>query len=71
MYCIYLDATCITMSTLLRIWRESQLLRWIRNNHRSPCENNDPIIWAMLNSIKELKAENDALKARVGELERR
>jgi hypothetical protein len=26
--------------------------------------NNDPIIWAMLNAIKELKAENDALKQR-------
>ena len=24
--------------------------------------NNDPIIWTMLNAIKELKAENDALK---------
>ena len=31
--------------------------------------NNDPIIWAMVNSIKELKAENDQLKARVDALE--
>lgn len=31
--------------------------------------NSDPIIWAMLNSIKELKAENDGLKARIEQLE--
>lgn len=31
----------------------------------------DPILWAMLNSIKELKAENDALKARVEALEKK
>lgn len=31
--------------------------------------NNDPIIWAMVNSIKELKAENDALRARIEALE--
>ncbi|MCB0534616.1 MAG: tail fiber domain-containing protein [Lewinellaceae bacterium] len=30
--------------------------------------NNDPIIWTMLNAIKELKAENDALKAENGKL---
>jgi len=27
--------------------------------------NNDPIIWAMLNAIKELKAENDMLRSEV------
>ena len=27
----------------------------------------DPIYWAMLNSIKELKVENDALKAELAE----
>jgi hypothetical protein len=31
--------------------------------------NNDPIIWSMLNAIKELKAENDALRERVERLE--
>lgn len=31
--------------------------------------NNDPIIWAMVNSIKELKAENDELRARIEALE--
>jgi regulation of enolase protein 1 (concanavalin A-like superfamily) len=33
--------------------------------------NNDPIIWAMVNAIKELKAENDALKQRLDILERK
>lgn len=32
---------------------------------------NDPIIWTMLNSIKELKAQNDALMAKNAELERK
>jgi hypothetical protein len=31
--------------------------------------NNDPIIWAMLNAIKELKAENEQLRKRVEALE--
>ncbi len=31
--------------------------------------NNDPIIWTMLNAIKELKAENDSLRARIEALE--
>jgi hypothetical protein len=31
--------------------------------------NSDPIIWAMLNAIKELKAENDELKKRIERLE--
>lgn len=31
--------------------------------------NNDPIIWTMLNSIKELKAQNDDLRARIEALE--
>jgi hypothetical protein len=29
----------------------------------------DPILWAMLNSIKELKAENEELKRRIEALE--
>ena len=33
--------------------------------------NNDAIIWAMVNAIKELKAENEALRGRVEVLERR
>ncbi|UCG55810.1 MAG: tail fiber domain-containing protein [Phycisphaerales bacterium] len=33
--------------------------------------NNDPIIWAMVNAIKELKSENDALKQRLEALESR
>jgi hypothetical protein len=33
--------------------------------------NNDPIIWAMLNAIKELKAENEELKKRIEALESR
>ena len=33
--------------------------------------NNDPIIWAMLNAIKELKAENEQLRKRVEALESR
>jgi hypothetical protein len=33
--------------------------------------NNDPIIWAMLNAIKELKAENEQLKKRIDALEGR
>jgi hypothetical protein len=33
--------------------------------------NNDPIIWAMVNAIKELKAENDTLKQKVEFLEKR
>jgi len=32
--------------------------------------NNDPVIWAMVNAIKELKAENDALKQRLEALEK-
>jgi|GEM_PF-5514401 len=32
---------------------------------------NDPIIWAMLNAIKELKRQNDLLNERVEELEKR
>jgi hypothetical protein len=32
---------------------------------------NDPIIWTMLNSIKELKAQNDALAEKNAELERK
>jgi hypothetical protein len=31
--------------------------------------NNDPIIWAMVNAIKELKAENDSLRQRIEALE--
>lgn len=31
--------------------------------------NNDPIIWTMVNSIKELKAQNEELKARIEKLE--
>ena len=31
--------------------------------------NSDPILWAMLNAIKALKAENDALRARVSAIE--
>ncbi len=31
--------------------------------------NNDAIIWTMLNAIKELKAENEAMKARITQLE--
>ena len=31
--------------------------------------NNDPIIWTMLNAIKQLKVENDQLKARIEKLE--
>lgn len=31
--------------------------------------NNDPIIWTMLNAIKELKGENEALKQRIERLE--
>ncbi|HMY72848.1 MAG TPA: hypothetical protein PLQ88_13605 [Blastocatellia bacterium] len=30
--------------------------------------NNDPILWTMLNSIKELKTENDTLKAQNAKL---
>ena len=30
---------------------------------------NDPVIWAMLNAIKELKIENDKLKKRIKGLE--
>jgi hypothetical protein len=33
--------------------------------------NNDPIIWAMVNAIKELKAENELLRQRVDALESR
>jgi hypothetical protein len=33
--------------------------------------NTDPIFWAMVNSIKELKTENDGLKAKVDNLETR
>ena len=33
--------------------------------------NNDPIIWAMVNAIKELKAENEELKKKVNELEKK
>jgi hypothetical protein len=33
--------------------------------------NGDPIIWAMLNAIKELKAENEGLKKRIEALEGR
>ena len=32
--------------------------------------NNDPIIWTMVNAIKELKAENDELRARLEALEK-
>jgi hypothetical protein len=32
--------------------------------------NNDPIIWAMVNALKELKAENETLKQRLETLER-
>ncbi len=31
--------------------------------------NNDPIIWTMLNAIKELKAENEELKAKMAEFD--
>ncbi len=31
--------------------------------------NNDPVLWAMLNAIKELKAENEALRYRLEALE--
>jgi len=30
---------------------------------------NDPVFWAMVNAIKELKAENDDLKERIRALE--
>jgi len=30
---------------------------------------NDPILWTMLNAIKELKAQNDELRSRVEALE--
>ncbi|MCC7357224.1 tail fiber domain-containing protein [Candidatus Uhrbacteria bacterium] len=33
--------------------------------------NNDPIIWASVNSIKQLKSENDELKAKIETLEQR
>lgn len=33
--------------------------------------NNDPIIWAMLNAIKELKAQNDSLKERLNRIEKK
>ncbi len=33
--------------------------------------NNDPIIWAMVNAIKELKAENQLMRERLGALEKR
>ncbi len=33
--------------------------------------NNDPIIWTMLNSIKELKAQNDSLKSQLDDLNAR
>ena len=33
--------------------------------------NNDPIIWAMVNAIKELKAENNLLKQKVEALEKK
>jgi hypothetical protein len=33
--------------------------------------NNDPIVWAMVNAIKELRTENEALKLRLQDLERR
>jgi hypothetical protein len=33
--------------------------------------NSDPIIWSMVNAIKELKAENDSLKQRLEALESR
>jgi len=33
--------------------------------------NNDPIIWTMLNSIKQLKAENDVLKKEIEDLKSR
>ncbi len=32
--------------------------------------NNDPIIWAMVNAIKELKSQNDELKKRIQQLEK-
>jgi len=32
---------------------------------------NDPILWTMLNAIKELKAQNDELRSRVEALEAR
>jgi hypothetical protein len=31
--------------------------------------NTDPVFWASVNAIKELKAENDALKARLDAIE--
>ena len=33
--------------------------------------NNDPIIWTMLNAIKDLKAENDALRQELNALKKR
>ena len=33
--------------------------------------NNDPIIWAMVNAIKELKAENEQLKRKVEDMEKK
>ena len=33
--------------------------------------NNEPILWSMLNAIKELKAENDALREEVNALKQR
>ena len=31
--------------------------------------NNDPVIWALVNAVKELSAKNDALEARIKTLE--
>ncbi len=33
--------------------------------------NNDPVLWAMLNAIKDLQSENAELKSRLEALERR
>jgi hypothetical protein len=41
-----------------------------RNSQGFLLVNNDPILWAMLNAIKELKAENDSLKQRLDEMSR-
>ena len=40
-----------------------------RNDHGMLSVNNDPIVWAMVNAIKELSTENDKLKERLDALE--
>ena len=40
-----------------------------RNDHGMLSVNNDPIVWAMVNAIKELSSENDELRKRLDALE--